>query len=185
MKKIIIAALTCAIVSLVSCDKLKDTLSHDIKVNKVKFDFTAITSDGTDTKAVSTRATTNTFAGTRTVDISEIGSSELMEYAGKISKVAVNSTLLNITANPSGSYTVTNLTLTADGVPGSLIIPSYSLGSAFTPPSGMDAYTSAFIMKLLAAKTVTVMVSGQTDAPAGTTIQISYESDLVFTASVL
>jgi hypothetical protein len=42
----------------------------------------------------------------------------------------------------------------------------------------------AFIMKLVGSGSVSVTVTGKTDAPAGTTINISYESDLLFTASI-
>jgi len=187
MKKMLIAALVCAMVSSVGCDKIKDAASRDFNVKNVKFDFSAITEGAAaSASAVGMRAETpNTFSVTREVNLSEIGSSDLMDYAGKISKVAVNSSLLNITASPSGSYSVANVTVKADGVSGSLLVPSYTLGGTFTAPANMNAYTSTFIMKLLSAKTITVTVSGQTDAPAGTTIRISYESDLLFTASLL
>jgi len=184
MKKIMIAALVCAMTSLASCDKLK----HDFNVNNVKFAFDApVTGNAATTHAaVATRAgTDNTFTVNRVVDISEMGSSEIVEYANKINSVVVNSTLLKITAVPAGNYDVANVTLTADGVAGSLVVPSYTLGGAFTPPANMNAYTSALIMKLISAKKVTVTITGQTDAPAGTTINISYESDLLIKASVL
>ena len=174
--------------SLASCDQLKDAVSFDIKVNNVKFAFAAPASDNAaETRgAVVTRAgTDNTFTVTRTVSIAEMGSSEIVEYAGKISNVAVNSSLLKITASPSGSYTVADVTVTAEGVAGTLAVPSYALGNAFTSPANMNAYTTAFVMKLLSTKTLTVTVSGKTDAPAGTLINISYESDLVLTASLL
>lgn len=182
MKKIFIAALICAMILPVSCDKLKESLSRDIPVNNVKFNFTALTTDGVTTRS---SATTNSFSVTRKVDISELGSSEVAEYAGKISKVVVNNSLLKITTTPSGSYTVTDVTISAENVSGSLVIPSYSLGGDFTAPANMNSFTTAFIMKLLSAKSITVSVSGKTDAPAGTSIQISYENDLVFTAGLL
>jgi len=187
MKKMLIAALICAMVSPIGCDKIKDATSRDFTVNNVKFDFSAVTEGAAaSAPAVEMRAeTSNTFSVTRVVNLSEIGSSDVVEYAGKISKVVANSSLLNITASPSGTYSVANVTVTAEGVSGSLLVPSYTLGGAFTAPANMSAYTSAFIMKLLTSKTVTVTVSGQTDAPVGTTIRISYESDLLFTASLL
>jgi len=133
-----------------------------------------------------TRAgTANSFTVTRTVNISELGSSELDEYANKISNVVVNSSLINVTIVPAGSYTVSNLTVSAAGVSGSLVVPSYTVGGAFTPPSNMFTYTATLIMKLIEAKSLTVTVSGDTDAPVGTTVNISYENDLIFTASLL
>jgi hypothetical protein len=126
----------------------------------------------------------NSFSVTRTVDVSEIESSDVIEYANKISNVTVNNSLINVTTTPAGNYTVANLTVSVDGVSGSLVVPSYTIGSAFTPPSNMNTYTAAFIMKLLSAESVTVTVSGKTDAPAGTTVDISYENDLVFTAKL-
>jgi len=59
------------------------------------------------------------------------------------------------------------------------------MGSTFTAPANMNSYTTAFVMKLLAAKTVQVTVTGNSDAPAGTKIDVKYESDIVFTASLL
>ena len=186
MKKIFFAALTCAMVSLASCDKLKDATSRDIKVNNVKFEFAATSSNAETRGAVETRAATdNTFTVTRLVNITELGNSEIIEYAGKISKVAVNSPLLKITASPPGNYTVSDVTVIAEGVAGTLSVPSYTLGNAFTPPTNMNAYTVAFVTKLLSAKLVSVTVSGKTDAPAGTVIRISYESDMVLTANLL
>jgi len=185
MKKILFAALVCAMTSLASCDKLK----HDFNVNNVKFAFEAPVTGNTATTyaAVTTRAAgmDNTFTVTRQVDISEMGSSEIVEYANKVNSVVVNNTLLKITVVPSGNYSVADVTLTADGVAGSLVVPAYTLGGAFTPPANMNAYTSALIMKLVSAKKVNVTITGQTDAPTGTTINISYESDLLIKASVL
>lgn len=181
-KKIMIFALTCAMVSLASCDKIKEATSRDFKVNNVKFDFTATPTTGT---GLMKAETLNTFSVARSVNISELGSSDVTEYAGKISKVVVNSSSLKITTVPAGAYTVANVTVTAEGVSGSLLISSYTLGDTFTPPSNMNTYTSALIMKLLSAKTVTVTISGQTDAPTSATILISYESNLLFTASLL
>ena len=184
MKKILLAALICAMTSLAGCDKLK----HDITVNNVKFAFdtTVAGNAATTYQAVATRAgTDNTFTVTRTVNISEMGSSEIMEYKGKITNVIVNRSLLNITTNPAGSYSVADVTVTADGVTGSLLVPSYTLGDDFNPPANMITYTTALVKELIKAGTVSVTVAGKTDAPAGTTINISYESDLLLKASVL
>ena len=122
---------------------------------------------------------------TRTVNISEMGNDDIIEYAGKISKIAVNSSLITVTAVLAGTYTVTDLKVTATGVTGELVIPSYTMGSSFTAPVNMNAYTTAFIMRLLSVKTIQGTVTGKSDAPAGTTIHIKYESDIVFTASLL
>ena len=184
MKKILLAALICAMMSLAGCDKLK----HDFEVNNVKFTFDTTVTDNAATThaAVATRAgTDNTFAVTSIVELSDMGSSELIEYAHKVNSVVVNHTLLNITAVPAGNYNVANVTLTANGVAGSFVVPSYTLGSAFTPPANMNSYTAALFKKLISAKQVTVTITGQTDAPVGTEIKISYESDLLIKASVL
>ena len=178
-------AVALVMVSLAGCDKIQELTSKDITVNNVTFDFSALTEANAGGSASMTRAeTVSTFSETRVVDISEIGSAEVAEYASKISKVMVNSSLLHITIAPSGNYTVTNVKITAVGVSGSLNIPSYTIGSAFTPPSDMNTYTVAFITKLLSEKSLTVTVSGETDAPSGTTVTVSYESDLILTASL-
>ena len=185
MKKLILLA--AAMILLAGCNKIKEVTSKKFTVNDVKFNFSANV-DNTAAAAMSgmTRAgTTNSFTVTRTVNISELGSSELEEYASKISEVAVNSSLINVTINLEGNYTVTNLTVSAAEVPGSLVVPSYTVGGAFTPPSNMFTYTATLIMKLIDAKSVTVTVKGDTDAPIGTTVNISYENDLIFTASLL
>ena len=179
-----IAALTCAMMSLASCDKLK----KDFTVKNLKFDFEAPVSGNAATthQAVVTRAgLDNSFTVNRTVDISEMGDPDVIEYAKKIDKVSVNRTLLNITVVPAGNYSVANVTLTAVGIAGSLVVPSYTLGGAFTPPENMENYTAALIIKLLSTKEVTVTITGQTDAPVGTVINISYENDLLLTASVI
>ena len=184
MKKVLIAALTCAmVVSLTSCDKIKEALSRDITVNNVKFDF-PIQVVGEDMRATRD-GTMNPFSVTREVDISEISSSEVMEYASKISKVTTNSSLLSVTAVPAGSYSVANVKISTVGIPGEIIVPAYTMGSSFTAPANMNDYTSALIMKLLTAKKLTVTISGETDAPVPTTLNISYESDLVFTVGLL
>ena len=188
MKKIMIAALICAMTSLAGCDKLKDATSRDIKANKVTFKFEAPTSSNaaaTLTAVVTRAGTDNTFTITRTVLLSEIGSSDLEEYRNKISKVAANNSLLSITTTPSGSYSVADVTVKTVGVDGELLVPSYTLGGAFTPPANMNTYTGQFVTRLVNTGSVTITISGKTDAPAGTTINISYETNLVFTASLL
>jgi len=174
-------------VALAGCDAIKDAASTNFTVNGVKFDFTAVTSAmaiGNGEMSLMSGGTMNPFSASRTVNISEIGSAELTEYASKISKVVVSNSLLEITTNPSGNYTIEDLTISATDVPGSLVIPSYTVGSTFTPPSTMNAYMAAFIMKLVSSKSLTVTVTGQTDAPTGTTVNISYENTVVFTASL-
>jgi len=187
MKKIIIAVLACTMVSLISCDKIKDATSIDFKVKGVKFDFSGVVSELAPLQVPELRAgATQTFAVTRTVNISEIGDSDAVSYANKISKVVVNSSLVKVTFVPAGSYTIENLVITADGVAGSpLSVPTISTGGTFTFTSAMNNFTAAFVTKLLSTKTITVTVRGETDAPVGTTINISYESDLLLTASLL
>jgi len=172
------------------CDKIKDATSRDFKVNNIKFDFSATTQADQATRSgevadVATRSGTTSFSVVRTVEIAELGSDDAVKYANKISNVEVAKTSISITTVPAGSFTVTNLKITAAGVSGELFVPSYSIGSAFNAPSNMNAYTEAFIKRLLDAKTVQVSVTGQSDAPAGTVINISYQSDVVLTASVL
>ena len=189
MKKILIYALVCAMVSLSGCDKLKDATSRDFTVNNISFAFTAKAQDDVTTQrgtpTVTTRAAAmRTFSETRLVDISEMGSSDVVEYANKINKVVINATEVSVATVPTGNYSVVDLSITVTGVAGSLVIPAYTIGEAFTTPAGMNAYMSAFIMQLVNTKTVSVTVSGQTDAPAGTTLTVSYESDVLFTASL-
>ena len=187
MKKILIFALICTTVSLTGCGKIRNATSREFTVNGVDFGFTAIT-NSSDAVASGTRtaAEMSTFSVTRTVNISEIGDSDIIEYAKKISKVAVNSSVLSVTTDPWGDYTVENLTVSVAGVSGSpLVVPSFTLGDTFVPPAGMNSFTSSFIMKLLRDKSVTVTVSGETDAPEGTEVDIIYENDLVFTAKLL
>jgi hypothetical protein len=197
-----------AAMALTGCEKIKDKMSTEFTVDNVRFDFSAVTTEGMKTMATETTtateskssdapdydiaippslrsATTNTFTETRTVNLSEIGSSDVVEYAGKISDVKVAGSQIKITATPAGNYSFTNLTLSAGGVPGALIVPLYVIGEPFTPPADIDAYTAAFILKLLGVKSLSVTVTGLTDAPAGTTIRISYENNLIFTASLL
>ena len=190
MKKNLISALICAMVLLSGCDKLKDATSLDFTVNNISFAFKATVQDDPTTlsgeASVTTRAAAmRSFTVTRTVAISEIGSSDVDKYASKISKALVNAAMVSVATVPSGSYTVTDLTITATGVPGSIVIPAYTIGDDFTEPSGMSVYMGALIMQLINAGTITVTVSGQTDAPAGTILTVSCKSDVVFTASLL
>jgi hypothetical protein len=184
MKKIILPALLCIIVSLTGCDKMK----KDFKVNGVKFDFTTESKSGTLAKApgeVTLRSATQSFTVTRAVDISEMGNDDVVEYAKKINSVVVNNSLIRVTTVPAGTFVVENLTVTAAGVPGSIVIPSYTIGSLFSLTADMNVFTSAFMMKLINSKSVSATVKGNTDAPPGTVINISYESDLLISASVL
>ena len=188
MEKFVLFALMCLSLSLISCDKIKDATSKDFKVNDVSFDFTAVCTEGTTTKsaeAVALRAAaTQSFTVTRAVNISELGS-DVIDYAGKIKKVSVENSLISVTANPAGAYTIENLTVKATGVSGSIEIPSFTIGNPFPLTSGMNVYTISFINQLISINSVSVTVTGMTDAPAGTTLNISYKSDLIMTASVL
>ncbi len=177
---------------LLGCEQIKDATSRDIHVKNVKLDFAATMQNVTTTSLsssiddVTTRAgETSSFTVTRTVNISELGNADVVDYYNRISKVAVNSALITVTATPTGAFTVTKLTVTADGVGGSLVVPSYTIGDAFTAPAEINNYTAAFIKKLISTKSISVTITGQSDAPAGTVINICYESDLVVTASLL
>ena len=189
MKKIIFCALMCMSITLISCDKLKEATSIDFKVNDVSFDFETTSTTGASSmpaEAMTLRAAaTQSFAVTRTVDISEMGSSDVLEYADKINKVRIDNSIISVTVSPAGNYTIENLTVKAAGVSGSIVVPSYTIGNTFTLTSDMNAFTNAFLMKLLSNKSISVTVTGMTDAPVGTTINIHYESDLMFTASLL
>ena len=189
MKKILFSMVALAMMLPLGCDKLKDVTSRDFTVNNIQFDFTATARDDVTTlsgdPAVTTRSGTTSFSVIRTVDISEMGSSDIIEYANKINKIMVNSSLITVTANPTGDYTVTDLTIKAEGVSGTLEIPSYTMGSTFTAPLNMNAYTTAFITRLLSVKTIPVTVTGKSNAPAGTIINIQYGSDILFTAGLL
>ena len=183
-------AVAIAMVSLAGCDKIKDATSIDIEANNVKFDFSAVVEEAAEAQAnaaavMRRTAVINTFSETRTVDISELSSAELEEYANKITNVTASSPVIEVTMSPAGAYAVENLTFTAEGVANSLVVPAYTIGGEFTPPANVNTYMAAFIMKLLTAKTVEVTISGMTDAPKGTTVTISYGSDLVLKASLL
>ena len=183
-KSFIIAAL--ALASLTGCEKIKDKASKDIKANGVKFEFEAVTGDVASKSATIVKnAVTSSFSKTRTVDISELGKSELSDYANKVSKIVADNSLLKVTFTPAGNYTVTNLVFSAKGVTGSLSVPSYTVGSAFTPPANTNAYFESFVMKLIDEKSIEVTVTGDTDAPKGTNVKISYENDLVITVKLL
>ena len=184
-------AVALATASLAGCNKIKDATSINIEVNNVSFDFeTEVKAPQASMGAsavMKPTAATNTFSVTRTVDISEISSKELEEYVNKIVDVTANNQVITVTITPTGSepYTVENLTLQAEGVANSLVVDSYTLGGDFPVPAGMTAYMVAFVTKLLSTKSLAVTVSGMTDAPVGTTVKISYGSDLVLKASLL
>jgi len=185
-KKILISALICAILSLTGCDKLK----RDFTVKNVKFSFSAVTNADTPLRSGSSEmqtrvASLSSFTITRTVSLSEIGSSDVDKYSKNIDKVEVNSASVVVTANPPDNFTITDLTITAVAVAGSAVVPSYTIGNAFTAPSGLEVYIQAFVTKLVDANTIAVTVTGRSDAPAGTTIHVTYESSLLFTASLL
>ena len=209
MRKNVFSMIAFAMMMLLSgCDKLNEATSRDFKANNIQFDFTATAVDDVTTssasqstttsalpagvtalsaeQAVTTRAAaTTSFSVTRTVDIAELNNADVIKYANKIKNVMANSSTVTVTTVPSGDYTVTGLTITAEGVPGSIVIPSYTIGGAFTAPADMNAFTAAFILKLLDVRSISVTVQGQTDAPAGTTININYKNDIVCTANLL
>ena len=188
MKKIVCSTLVCMIMSLISCDKIKEATSIDFHVNGVNFQFSAVSNAETSTKSaeeVTLRALPQTFTVTRTVDIAELGDPDVIKYADKINNVEVSNAQIVVTSIPEGDYTIENLTVTAVGVTGSLVVDrSFTTNSAFTLLPTSNAFTKDFILKLRKAKSVPVTVTGKTDAPAGTTIHISYESDLLFTANI-
>ena len=189
MKKIFISMIALAML-LLGCEKIKEATSYDFTVNNIRFNFAAITKEATTLSGipvVTTRAeaATTSFTVTQTVNLSDLGNADLVKYANKISKVEVNNSTVTVTVNPSENYSVTDLTIVADGVSGSIAIPSYTIGDDFTEPAGMKTYTAALLKKLLETGSISVTVTGMSDAPAGTTITISYQSDILFTASLL
>ena len=172
MKTIIYSALVCVVMSLMSCGKTKDTTSERLSAICV-FNFSAETQAG---------AATNSFTKTQTLDISKLGSDYFIARKDKINNVEVYAGELTITVDPGENCTIENLTITAVGVAGSLVVPSFKISDMFITPSNIIEYTGAFVMKLVKDE-VLVTVSGMTDAPAGTIINIYYESYLMFTIS--
>jgi len=195
MKKFNYFALMCMVLSLAGCDKVKDALSTEFTVKGVSFEFTAESQTGTATMSavvgkasaseVTVRAAaTQTFTETHTAYLADLDA-KIAEYADKIDKAKANSSLLTVTTTPAGVYTVENLTVTATGVTGSLVVPSYTMGAAFTLPATAQTFLEALVMKLVGSGSVTLTVTGKTDAPSGTVLKIKLESEVVFTASVL
>ena len=186
MKKFLFIAALASIV-LAGCD----AISKDIEVNNVKFEFTAKVRDGlaavmngNETPGLRAAAM-NSFNETITLKVSDIGDDDVTKYKDNISKVVTNRALIGVTTEPSGNYIVEGLTVSATGVSGSLYIASYTVGAATIDlPDNILTYTDAFFEKLLKAGSLKVNISGKTTAPAGTEIKISYENDLVFTASL-
>jgi hypothetical protein len=180
MKKLLIPVLVCAMLSLVNCGKVKDALTVDIKVDDVKFNFPVAVDNVTKAMRAGEMMP---FSETFTVNLSDLGSSDVMKNADKISNVAVNNAQLKVTFEPQGNYTVKNLKVSVVGV-GALELPSYTIGGALTPPSNLNKFIGDFIMKLIRDKSFTVTVEGESDAPAGI-LNISCQSNLVFTAKLL
>ena len=188
MKKIILAALVCMGMSLISCDKIKEMTSKDITVNGVNLNFpitinAAAVAPGE--MQLFSAAAPRSFNVTTRVHLDELGKPDMVEWANKITKVAVTNSVVTVTANPSGNYIVENLNITAVTVSGSLIVPTYTFGNPFTLTTEMKAFTGGLFFKLLRDKVLDVTIKGDTDAPAGTIININYKSDLVLTASLL
>jgi len=190
MKKIIFYALMCLCLLTAGCEKIKEATSKDFKVNNVSFDFTAESKSETALRSAAGEialraAATQSFTLTRKVIIDELKDNDAITYASKIREVAVNASRINVTTVPANDYTVENLTITAVGVDDSIVVPSYTMGGAFTFTTDMNKFTSAFITKLLATRSILVTIKGYTDAPAGTTLNINYGCDLVLTASII
>jgi len=184
MKKVFILA-TLAAILLASCEKVKDATSKDITVEGVEFKFSEKTVSGISGTSMMKSATTNsTFNITREVDISELSDSEVIEYANKIKKVKINSSLLKVTMSVPGVFKVTDFEIYAKDV-GSFSISDYTVGEELVPSKEMNAYMAEVIKKLLNTKKLEVTVKGKTDAPAGTTVTVSYKNDIVFTVSLL
>ena len=190
MKKIFISMIAFAMMLPIGCEKIKDVTSRDFTVNNINFDFTATAQDDVTTSSsdlsVTTRAVeTTSFAVTRTVDNSEFNNADIIKYAGKINKVVVNSSVISVTSVPASDFTITNLKVIAEGILGSIEVPTYVIGGTYIVPAAMNAYTSAFIMKLLDGESIRVTVTGQSNAPAGTVLNINYKNDILCTASLL
>jgi len=186
MKRIFILA-ALAMITLASCDKVKDATSKDVTVNGVEFKFMATTAAVKSGGAsIARSATTNSsFNITEELDISDLSDEEVIEYADKIRKIKVKSSQVKVTMNAPGKLTVTNFVISAEGVTGKITVPSYTVGDVFEPTKEMNEYTASLIEKLLKSKKLKVTVSGETDAPVGTIVTVSYKNDIVFTISLL
>ena len=184
-----------AVILFVGCDKIKDATSVDVKVDNVAFSFITPVESAIQQPAENAgqqilfasnqtqEEVWNTFTATREINVDEIGSSDVKKYIDQISKITANQATVSISTDPAGTYTVSELKISYDGG-GSLTIPSYKMGEAFTPPSELNVYISGFVWKLLSGNNIKVTVSGKTNAPAGTSVIVKYETDLVFTASI-
>ena len=102
------------------------------------------------------------------------GFAEYTQLLGFIRGVEITNPRLSITP---ANISVSNLKIDATGI-GSMIIPSYTTGSSFNPPAEWNPFFSNLFLKLLENNPITVTVSGETDAPVGTTLTITYTNDL-------
>jgi hypothetical protein len=182
-------AVAIATTSLAGCDKIKDATSKDIKVNGVKFDFTAVTTEGGATKSGGMVKTdepeTSNFGVTRLVDIKEL-SPEVEEYCKQISNVEADNSRVTVTINSQDAFTVTNLKIAAPGVTGSpQVILLYTSGTVYEASPAMNTFMAALAKKLLDEKVSVTVSCDKIDVPADITVKISYESDMVFKAKLL
>ena len=183
MNRLFLLVAVVATVLLTGCDELK----VEIPVDSVKFDFEAMTRSP-ESSGVLKSGTMNPFSGTRTINLNDIEDADLKEYANKIIDVMLDNAYsqVNVTTVPLGDYSVFNLKVEIDGISEHLSIASYKVGDEFVPPANLSSFAAAFFVKLVKEDSFTVTVSGETDAPEGTIVHISYECyDLKFVAKPL
>ena len=185
MKRVFFLAIAATLL-LAGCDDSKNP-TIDVNAKNVKIEFTAITENGEGQPQNSTlkSETGSTFKVKRIVDIDEISTDEIAEYLERIKDVTVDNSQLEITLDPPGNFSVTNLIISATGIQDELKIPSYTIGGEFQPPANILAFSTALFFKLLFDRSLEVTVEGETDAPTGTTVNITYKNDLVLSVKVL
>ncbi|MDR2890525.1 MAG: hypothetical protein LBV18_02830 [Alistipes sp.] len=179
MRKKHIATIVLSMFALVGCSEfLGDADSMDIDVDRVLFDFPA-TVEGSGSAG---GEAVNSFTTFRTLDISDIGSRRVTEFADIIIGLEVERASLIVSALDNREYLIKNLSVMADVPDSPQVIETTLTGRESVAGEGMRNFIREIVSRLVAGDEVVVSISGHTDAPADTRLNIDLESAIEFFA---
>lgn len=183
MKKLHIAIVFAVSLLTAGCSEfLDDAEGTNIDAEDVRFDFSA-TVEGSGQGELSD--TPNRFTTFRSLTVSDIGSREVTERAGEITDIAIEETSLLVRASDGAEYLVKNLSIETDVTGSPQVIEKYLTGKEYRADWPMMEFVVRLVARLVKGDEMVVTITGNTDAPVGTRLDIDLNSEIDFEADPL
>ena len=166
------------LLSFYSCDKVAESTKLNVPVEKATIELgdIPVENGAAPLNGMYTSETLNHFNVSRVITLEDIEglTQDALSHQSQISDIDIADASITIVANDDETGTVVkDFVLKADGVPNTLSIPHYELGTVFA--ENVQPFAAAMVLKMLMTNSVSIEVSGKTDVTSGKNLQAKIE----------